>query len=125
MSMTKNEYYNEVNRMARDLYEEAVAEGCTDKDSIYDFFFENLPQSVDSHSFIIYTYRNLEVLSLTDNREAYFEAGIVLDRADSTGEVFQQLAYWALHADVTEAFHDCIDVWLIDLPSEEDEEDAI
>lgn len=125
MSMTDYEYYSEVNRMARELYEEAVAEGCSDKDSIYDYFFENLPREVDGHSFIIYTYRNLEVLALTDNREAYFEAGIGPVRADSTGEVFQQLAYWALHQDVTEAFRDCIDVWLIDLPSEEEEEDAI
>lgn len=120
MSMTKNEYYAEVNRMARDLYEEAVAESCTSKDSIYDYFYESLPQDVDGHSFIIYTYRNLEVLSLTDNRNACFEAlgSIVLTSSD---DAFKQMAYWALYQDVTDAFHDCIDVWLIDLPFQEEE----
>ena len=123
MSLTKQEYFENVISMAHELFDEAVAEGHTEKDDIYDYFQETLPERADSHTFIVYNYRHLEVLQHSENRDAFFDVMGYRMEADSTDEVFTQLAYWAFYQDVVDAFNDRVDSWMMSLPSED--EDAL
>ena len=124
MSLTKQEYFENVISMAHELFDEAVAEGHTEKDDIYDYFQETLPgQCPGSHTFIVYNYRHLEVLQHSENRDAFFDVMGYRMEADSTDEVFTQLAYWAFYQDVVDAFNDRVDSWMMSLPSED--EDAL
>lgn len=123
MSLTKHEYFENVISMAHELFDEAVAEGHTEKDDIYDYFQETLPERADSHTFIVYNYRHLEVLQHSENRDALFDVFGGRLEANSTDEVFTQLAYWAFYQDIVDAFNDRMDSWMMSLPSED--EDAL
>lgn len=111
MSMTNNEYFENVKSMARDIFDEAVAEGLTEKDEIYDYFQETLPERADSHSFI-YNRHHLEVLQHTENKDAFFDVIGYRMEADNTDEVFHQLAYWAFYQDIVDEFNDGVDSWM-------------
>ena len=123
MSLTNYEYFESVNSMARDIFDEAVREECTSKDDIYSYFHDTLPERVDGHSFIIYNYRHLEVLQQSENPDALFDVMGGRIEADTAAEVFTQLAYWAFYQDVVDAFNDRVDSWMMSLPSED--EDAL
>jgi hypothetical protein len=123
MSLTNYEYFENVNSMARDIFDEAVSEGNTEKDDICSYFHDTLPERVDSHSFNIYNYHHLEVLQHSENRNGFFDVmGGRID-ADSVEDVFTQLAYWAFYQDIVDAFNDSVDDWMLEFPA--GDEDAL
>jgi hypothetical protein len=123
MSLTNYEYFESVNSMARDIFDEAVSEGNTEKDDVYNYFHDTLPERVDGHSFIIYNYRHLEVLQHTENKDAFFDVFGGRLEVENTDEAFAQFAYWAFYQDIVDAFNDSVDDWMLVLPSED--EDAL
>jgi hypothetical protein len=79
------EYWTEITAIAKEASE-------MDSDSQDDFLHE----TVDSHMWVIYTYRNLQVLMHTDNRDAW--TGI--DSQLPANNWLTVAAYWAMLADV-------------------------
>jgi hypothetical protein len=84
--ITQRDYWNEVKDCARAVKEEN----------------EDLDQLVAQHSWIIYTWANLQILVHSKSENAYFEEfGEKLQTEDFASTV-QVLAYWAFKADIQE-----------------------
>lgn len=119
MSMTKREYLNDIETIARNLFDEAVEEGNRDWDSVSDYVYKMVDARVQGHRFTIYSGLGLQILPLSENRDAYFEQASKLE-ADSFSDVFEQLAFWAVRQDALDAFNDLVEGWLAELPLEEE-----
>lgn len=125
--MTQKEYQNEVNRMARELYEEAVQDGNRTWDDISDYFYKEIPVRVSDHSFVQFKHWHPVVMEHADNPNAYFEfrkRGSYQD-FENYSDAMSQFAQAAFHQDTLDAFNDFIDVWLLDLKETDDFADNI
>jgi len=91
--ISQREYWAQVEAIAKDVTEEAVGRG----DEISDLLHE----AIDSHSWIIYTWKAQQVMQWTDNADAIADVGC--EFADkSWAEIVGQFAYYALYQDVCE-----------------------
>ena len=89
--MDSREYHDECERIAKD----AVRDADGDRNTAV----EDIDSTVDSHSWIIYTGRNLDVLQHSRNCDAYFEEHGSLE-ADGYSDAMAKMAYAAMRADV-------------------------
>lgn len=79
----------------REIAEAALAEHPGDEETQH----EAVWQSVDGSAWVIYTYRNLDVLRFTENDDAYEDFGD-LPTGEGAYRVYQLLAFCAMKADV-------------------------
>jgi len=79
----------------RVIAEEALHESPGDEEAQY----EQVWQSVDGSSYVIYTHQNLDVLRYTENDDAYEEFG-ELPTGEGAHRIYQLLAFSAMRADV-------------------------
>ena len=93
--ITEQEYWDEVRAIAKTVKEEAEGRELADV----------LHEAVDSHEWIIYTAQSVLVLYYSPNDNAYFEE-IGQFSASCFSDTVQQLAFFALYADVQEALND-------------------
>ena len=97
--MTEREYYVEI----RSIAEEAIKAEREENADIQEWLHE----TIDGHQWVIYTARNLEVLSISSNSEAGVDEGLVDANAaikeGGMARLYAQLAYCAIDADVQEA----------------------
>lgn len=96
--ITAREYYDEIRSICTSAVEEFnKRDGDEEPD---EWFHDWLHQTIDGHQWIIYTWYNTQVLTHTDNRDAYWEAFGEAPQADDHGQLMATLAYSAMAADV-------------------------
>jgi RNase adaptor protein for sRNA GlmZ degradation len=99
----QRDYFAAVNGIVEDV-REAIPAGDLPEDEWSDRVQEAIDEAVDSSEWVIYTWRNMEVLRISQHDDAYLELGI--DALDfKHGIPWNQLAYAAMLEDVTEAYH--------------------
>lgn len=107
-------YWEEIKSIALAVFEETMSEHDNDIDSAEDHFYDNLHETLDGHSWVIYNHYNLEVLQHASNPEAMIdsmgaeEAGIVLADRGLAG-LHNALTYWAMYEDAQSELQDLID----------------
>tara|TARA_R100001086_G_scaffold31123_1_gene14153 strand:+ start:142 stop:486 length:345 start_codon:yes stop_codon:yes gene_type:complete len=95
-SELQRDYYRSVNSIVDDI-EEDMQEGQSDPDD----YTDRVSEHVDSSEWVIYTWRAMEVLRISDHGEAYMDYGTV----DLEGGIpWSLLAYAAMEQDVHEAY---------------------
>lgn len=106
----KSDYLAEVQSIA----EQCASEAREDERDVSDVVHE----TVDGHGLIIYTRRNFDVLTYSDNADAYWDQGMGgLEDAGCVSKALSTLAYCALSQDVMEAIGE------LDDPEDDDPED--
>jgi hypothetical protein len=95
----QRDYYAAVNGIVEDV-REAITAGDVPEEE----WSDRVHEAVDNSEWVIYTWRNMEVLRISQHDDAYLELGI--DALDfKHGIPWAQLAYAAMLEDVTEAYH--------------------
>lgn len=118
---SEQNYRASVAEIAKECFNEAVADAGPDKDRIRDEAFDRVHEAVDGSYWIIYTHAALKVLQYSRNDDAIFEEGDGLHGANSMSDVYTQAAFWAMRADVVSELEDLIDNY--EEPEEEEEEE--
>lgn len=95
--MTRDEYFRQCIEICKDAMKDAEEYGT----EVYD----NVHESVDGHEYVIYTNQNLEVLTHSNHRDAYFEDNDTIAAAEF-GDLMMRLAFYAMRQDV----EDCMDI---------------
>jgi hypothetical protein len=112
MSITYQEYREEVRRLAEDAIEEASKYEEEDRleHDVYDFIYE----TVDGHQWVIYYAYNDDVIRHTSNPDSWEECynaedigDLVIDQGMTGARCTQ--AFWALYQDVTDEVHDQVE----------------
>lgn len=94
--MERRDYYAEIRYIAADAVDKILAGRLTDDLGDY------LHETVDGHSFVIYTSQSLDVMRHSDNWLAAEEhGGMDAVRADDFSGTLVIYAYYAMLADVT------------------------
>jgi len=88
--ITQKQYWKEVDDLAKQIAEEARAEG--DRDRV-------LHETIDGHEWIIYTWAYPWVLMHSRNEDALFEQ-LGPQEAESYSDIMRSMAFWALREDV-------------------------
>lgn len=104
MRLTERQYYDEVKSIAKEL-RNAIADG----EAQYDYLHE----LVDGHQWVIYSAYNLEILLVSRNDEYMLtelgeESAVSALKDGGLSQLHMQLAYWALYADVLEAYEELV-----------------
>ena len=112
MSLTCHEYSKELKSIASDLINDTIEclkeyDDYIDADLVMDYIRDNglIHNIVDGHNYVIYTQSAYELLSVSDNDNAYFDEMGSLT-SNSFCEVITTLAFFAMSADLDEALHD-------------------
>ena len=92
----QRDYYRSVNGIVDDIEEES-REGQSDPDD----YTERVSEHVDGSEWVIYTWRAMEVLRISQHDEAYMDYGTV---DLENGIPWSLLAYAAMEQDVHEAY---------------------
>lgn len=95
--MDRHEYFRQCIEVAKDAIKNAEEYGTEVSDNVHG--------SVDIHEYVIYTNKNLEVLTHSNNADAYFEENDTIE-ADNFADLTRRLAAYAMRADV----NDCMDL---------------
>ena len=97
MEITFTEYWEEVSHIAREVWKEAREYDREGEE------YDILHEWIDSHSWIIYTYRAAQIMAHTDSPEAYWEelGGDV--PGDSWCAIVTVLAFFAFRRDVLDS----------------------
>ena len=112
LEFTSSEYHREISDLAESLYSEALEQNDNDHDlaisAIYD---HHLPELVDGHQWVIYTYSNELVERFSANAEAFREfydnesiGAIVSDRGLEALKPI--IAYFAMYQDISDRLND-------------------
>ena len=121
MNITAQEYYFQVQAIARELFEAATVEhGYRSIEDVQENFYENLMDAVNYHDFIIDGGKvALDVLRHSRNHEAYFEQGMGKLTADNFSTATVQMATWAMHEDIAFQFNSLLEDWMEELNDNE------
>lgn len=101
MRVLRAEYYQDVTSMAEDLRDRVQRGEIASEEDLSDAVHDD----VDGSAWVIYTGKNMQVLLVSDNSDAYFDEGMGNgeDLVSKDGIRWEFLAYWALYRDVWEA----------------------
>ena len=115
MSITYQEYREEVRRLAEVVIEEAIEYNTTavlieEVEDVYEFVFG----TVDGHQWVIYYAYNDDVIKHTSNPDSWEDCynaedigELVLEQGIDGARSTQ--AFWALYQDVTDEVHDQVE----------------
>lgn len=92
--ITQKEYWDEVSTIAKDMIDEM-----REQKEDHDWAREQVHQTVDGHSWIIYTWAYPYVLIHTRNEDALFDE-MGSQEASSYSDIMQKMAFYALYTDV-------------------------
>jgi len=92
----QKEYLDTVKSLAEMIKTEWINDNNVD---VCDRIFE----VVDGNHYVIYYAANLEVLQYSDNDDCFEDQGIELDTSKGWRGILAQVAYFAMHQDVSEA----------------------
>jgi len=99
LQFTKEDYDEEIAKLALYIVEDMVKEGA-DMD---DYFYDRVYETVDGHNWIIWCSYNLSVLAHSGRPHAAFEDVGVIEGIDNCQGLIQALAYWAMVFDLSDA----------------------
>lgn len=115
MKITNQEYFAEVNAIAKAIVQDAMQQTDNNREEAEELIMDTLlHETVDGHQWIIYYGYNLDVYQHSDNQDYYIDnlgaddAGHALKERGLDG-LHQALAYWCLYADVDDKINDCLD----------------
>lgn len=98
--MIANEYWQEIRNIARLAIEDIAIGDCDD-------LSERVWETVDGHSWIVYTANHLDVLAHTDNRDSYVDdIGGDFEGCATFDEITLRFAFYAMLTDVNESVDD-------------------
>ena len=108
LEFTSTEYYREISDLAESLYSEALEQNDNDHDMTIEAIHDRLlPETVDGHQWVIYTYSNELVEQFSANAEAFKDCydnesigALVADQGlDALKPI---IAYFAMYQDISD-----------------------
>lgn len=121
---TSQEYWADIRSMVESALSDCGVTNQEEFEDNRDAVYDNLRESVDGSSWIIYNARNLDVIRFTDNEDAYQDIG--LEGCADFSEICCRVAFCAMERDA----YDAVDGIVEELPEcgpeeiEEEEEDT-
>jgi hypothetical protein len=106
-SALRRSYHESMRSFAKEILENAKEQGYEDYDDARDWIDEQVDQTADGTSWVIYTGQALDVLVASDNWDHVDDEGLQL--AENLSGVITQAAYYAVQQDLWEyvdAFQD-------------------
>ena len=107
-NITEKSYNEEIDAIVIDLIDE-IKRDSEFTDDLTGRFYELLHETIDGHEWVIYTYRHLQVLQISENAEYGIDelgpewaAKMVKDGGLSA--LHMGLTYWAMYADCVGRF---------------------
>jgi len=103
----RRSYHESMRSFAKEILEEAKKGGYEDYDEAREWIDEQIHETADGTSWVIYTGQALDVLVASDNWQIIDDEGLQL--AESLTGVITQAAFYAVRADIQEyvdAFQD-------------------
>lgn len=94
------EYWNDVREYAKDILDELEIRSQEDFENSRDDIQDRLHETVDGSQWIIYYYRNLQVLEHTDNADYADDQGFELTTNDGWRSLITQVSFWAMYGDL-------------------------
>lgn len=113
--MTYQEYYAEVNAIAKALVTNAMADNDNNPEQAMDDINDSrLHETIDGRQWVIYNSYNLDIIKHSDNDEYMIDnlgAECAVETLESGGLIglHQALAFWAFYADVQEVLQEKMD----------------
>ena len=114
-NITSSQYWNEVQSLAVSIAEDAMLQCDNNRDEAEELINDSLlHETIDGHQWVIYYAYNLDVYQHSNNSDYYIDnfgaddAAIVLKERGLHG-LHQDLAFYALFADVQEKIKDALD----------------
>ena len=110
-TLTKSEYENEIKEIAAGIWEEAVAQAEGDTEEAEELTYDLTHDWVDNHQWVIYNVYHKDILSLSENEDAYKDVycnedlGSILSE-DGFDKLYTLMAYFAIQADISQALHE-------------------
>lgn len=111
--MNAESYNDEIRNIARNAFDEARDDLDGDTPD-FDDVAERIWEDVDAHSWVIYTWRNVEVLQHATNPDAAWDMDLPPNDCNSYGEMMMRLAFCALYQDVIDYLQEMFDDWTAD-----------
>ncbi len=102
----RRSYHESMRSFAKEILEDAVKSNYEDYDEAREYIDEQIDQTADGTSWVIYTGQALDVLVASDNWLAIDDIGI---EANELTTILTQAAYFAVRTDIAEyveAFQD-------------------
>lgn len=96
--ITAKEYHDQIRSICQSAIDEYKEHGGDEEPE--EWFSDWLHGTIDGHQWVIYTWYNTQVLTHTDNRDAYWDMFGEPPRADSYNDMMATLAACAMEADV-------------------------
>lgn len=115
MEISKVEYLEEVESIAKEVIREAMEQADNDQEEALDLINDYLlHESIDDHQWIIYYAYNLDVYQHSDNPDYCvdnFGADVVVHALKESGMngLHQAVAFWSLYADVMDKIHSILE----------------
>ena len=113
--MNSNKYWTEINKIAKTLAEESLADNYNDVDAARDDIFDSrLHETIDGHQWVIYDAYNLDVIRNSDN-SGYYEQNFGADDVAATlkdggiDKLHTVMAYFAMYGDVSDKIEDALE----------------
>ena len=112
LEFTSTEYYREISDLAESLYSEALEQNDNDHDMTIEAIHDRLlPETVDGHQWVIYTYSNELVERFSANAEAFKDCydnesigALVADQGlDALKPI---IAYFAMYQDISDRLNE-------------------
>ena len=114
-NITSSQYWVEVEALATQIAQDAMQQTDNDRDEAEELINDSLlHETIGAHQWVIYNAYHLDVLQYSDNSDYYIDnfgaddAALTLKERGLTG-LHQDLAFYALFADVQEKIKDALD----------------
>lgn len=116
ISTIRRDYYASIKGIADDLRGEIKRGEIDDTDAAEQWLHE----TVDGCYWVIYNHATRKVLLVSDNDDAYEDAGVEIDYSQGLNHALTQIAYWAVSADIREELGDLDELFESNEESDED-----
>ncbi len=116
---TREKYWSTVNSIAQDAIDEYEITSQEKFDLDHDSLYQYVTESVDGSYWVIHCEASRRCLEFTNNENELTDQGMELNTSNGVPDIFTQLAYFAMQADVWDKLGDIYD----DLPPYEDDEE--
>lgn len=116
-NITSSEYWNQVEAIARDIVSDAMELRDNDREQAEEFIQDILlHETIDGHQWIIYYAYSLDVIEHSLNEDYCVDNfgldGLICNLKKSLNDLHQNIAYWALYADVQDKLSEAMDNYI-------------
>ena len=114
-NITNSQYWNEVQSLAVSIAKDAMSHCDNNRDEAEELITDSLMhETIGAHQWVIYNAYHLDLLQYSDNSDHYIDnfgaddTALILKERGLNG-LHQDLAFYALFADVQEKIKDALD----------------